>query len=322
MRISVGPYWVKNKMTKIHVAAFYHFAKLDDCQDMQSRLLKECLSEDVLGTLLLAEEGINGTIAGTPRGVSNVLAYIRSDPRLLNLVHKDSYAVQPPFLRMKVRLKKEIVTMGVPSINPNHIGGTYVKPDDWNNLISDPDVIVVDCRNDYEVEIGTFPNAVDPHTTSFREFPEWVKKNSDMFRDKKIAMFCTGGIRCEKSTAYMKAQGYGDVFHLEGGILKYLETISEEKSLWEGECFVFDERVSVGHGLKIGPYDLCHACRHTIVEEDKASLFYVQGISCPKCHGKISEKRKERFAERQKQMELAKARGEVHLGTKAVDCLK
>ncbi len=304
-------------MSEIHVAAFYHFATLEDYQDLQAPLLEKCLGENLMGTLLLAEEGINGTIAGSPEGISNVLAYIRSDPRLANLVHKDSYADEPPFLRMKVRLKKEIVTMGVPSIDPNHIVGSYVKPEDWNDLISDPDVIVVDTRNDYEVEIGTFANALDPQTTSFREFPDWVKKNGNVFGNKKIAMFCTGGIRCEKSTAFMKAQGYDEVFHLEGGILKYLETVPEEESLWEGECFVFDERVSVGHGLKVGPYDLCHACRHAVSAEDKASPLYEVGISCPKCHGTISEDRKERFAERQKQMELAKARNEVHLGSKA-----
>lgn len=312
----------KVKKTEIRVAALYHFAKLTDFEDMQAPLLEKCLAEDIMGTLLLAEEGINGTIAGSPEGIANVLAYIRSDSRLAGLVHKESYADEPPFLRMKVRLKKEIVTMGVANIDPNHIVGTYVKPEDWNDLISDPDVIVVDTRNDYEVEIGTFANAIDPHTTTFREFPAWVKKNDNVFGNKKIAMFCTGGIRCEKSTAYMKAQGYDEVFHLEGGILKYLETIPKEESLWEGECFVFDERVSVGHELKVGPYDLCHACRHAISDEDKASDKYVPGISCPKCHGTISEDRKARFAERQKQMELAEVRNEIHIGSHAASALK
>ena len=309
-------------MTEIRVAALYHFAKLDDYRELQAPLLEKCQAEDIRGTLLLAEEGINGTIAGTGKGVANVLAYIRSDPRLSNLVHKESFADEPPFLRMKVRLKKEIVSMGMPGIDPNHIVGTYVKPKDWNELISDPDVLVVDTRNDYEVEIGTFANSVDPQTTSFRQFPGWVKNNGKILGHKKIAMFCTGGIRCEKSTAYMKSQGYDEVFHLEGGILKYLETIPEEDSLWQGECFVFDERVSVGHDLKAGTYDLCHACRHAISDEDKNSTLFEPGVSCPKCHGVTSEERKTRFAERQKQMELARARGEVHLGSKAVSRLK
>ena len=309
-------------MTEIRVAALYHFARLDNYRELQAPLLEKCIAEDIRGTLLLAEEGINGTIAGTPQGVANVLAYIRSDPRLSNLVHKESFADELPFLRMKVRLKKEIVTMGMPGIDPNHIVGTYVKPEDWNELISDPDVLVVDTRNDYEVEIGTFANSVNPQTTYFRQFPDWVKNNSEVLGNKKIAMFCTGGIRCEKSTAYMKAQGFEEVFHLEGGILKYLEAIPEEDSLWQGECFVFDERVSVGHNLKAGTYDLCHACRHAISDEDKTSPLFEAGVSCPKCHGTTSQERKVRFAERQKQMELARARGEVHLGSKAASRLK
>jgi UPF0176 protein len=304
-------------MTEIRIAALYHFARLDDYRELQAPLLEKCQAEDIRGTLLLAGEGINGTIAGTEKGVANVLAYIRSDPRLSKLVHKESRADEPPFLRMKVRLKKEIVSMGVPGIDPNHIVGTYVKPGDWNELISDPDVLVVDTRNDYEVEIGTFANAVDPQTTSFRQFPDWVKNNGGILAEKKIAMFCTGGIRCEKSTAYLKSQGYDEVFHLEGGILKYLETIPEHDSLWQGECFVFDERVSVGHNLKAGTYDLCHACRHAISDEDKHSPYFEPGVSCPKCHDSTSHERKARFAERQKQMELARARGEVHLGSKA-----
>lgn len=309
-------------MTEIRVVALYHFAKLEDYQDLQAPLLEKCLAESVMGTLLLAEEGVNGTIAGAPEGVANVLAYLRSDLRLADLKHKDSYAEEPPFLRMKVRLKKEIVTMGVDGIDPNLIVGTYVKPEDWNALISDPDVVVVDTRNDYEVEIGTFAHAIDPQTTSFREFPAWVKNNGNALGNKKIAMFCTGGIRCEKSTAYLKAQGYEEVFHLEGGILKYLETVPEEKSLWQGECFVFDDRVSVGHDLKVGPYDLCHACRHVISDEDKKSPLYKPGISCPKCHGTKSEEQMERYGERQRQMELAKERDEIHLGSGAFSHLK
>jgi UPF0176 protein len=309
-------------MADICIAAFYHFVRLNDFQDIQAPLLEKCLCEDVLGTLLLAEEGINGTIAGSLSSVQNVLAYLRLDSRFSGLVYKESFAHEPPFLRMKVRLKKEIVTMGVTTIDPNQIVGTYVKPEEWNSLISDPNVVVIDTRNDYEVEIGTFVGAINPRTTSFREFPGWVKKNTEILADKKIAMFCTGGIRCEKSTAYLKELGYDEVFHLEGGILKYLETIPKETSLWEGECFVFDERVSVVSELKVGSYDLCHACRHAVSYNDKKSAQYELGISCPKCYENITQDRKKRFAERQKQMQLAKLRNDVHLGTAAAARLK
>ena len=301
-------------MTKICVAAFYHFTKLDDISVYKNLLLDKCNSLGLLGTILLASEGINGTISGSSSAISDILSFIRNDERLKNLVHKESYAEKPPFFRMKVRLKSEIVAMGVSNINPSSISGTYVKPEEWNDLISDPDVIVVDTRNNYEVEIGTFSDAINPETNSFRELPTWIKQNKKMLSRKKVAMFCTGGIRCEKSTAFMKDLGFKDVFHLEGGILKYLETIPEEKSLWRGECFVFDQRVFVGHGLKVGPYDLCHACRNAINEEDKLSPYYRLGISCPKCFGKISEERRGRFAERQKQIELAIKRKQKHLG--------
>ena len=309
-------------MSTICVAAFYHFSRLDDYKDIQPRLLKECLSEDIMGTVLLAREGINGTLAGSGKNITNILNYIRSDCRLLNLVHKVSYTEKRPFLRMKVRLKKEIITMGIPGINPENIVGTYVKPADWNNLISDPDVVVIDTRNEYEIEIGSFSNSVNPKTTSFREFPEWVNKNHSLLSDKKIAMFCTGGIRCEKSTDYLKEKGYKEVYHLEGGILKYFEETSSENSLWKGECFVFDERVSVGHDLVVGNYDLCHACRHAISTEDKASPLFELGISCPKCFQITSVDQKKRFTERQKQMDLAEARNEVHIGSKTRSRLK
>lgn len=304
-------------MSSICVVAFYHFASLDDYRDIQAPLHEKCLNEKIMGTVLLAKEGINGTIAGSKKSITNILEYIRSDGRLCDLVYKVSYTDKPPFLRMKVRLKKEIVTMGVPGINPKNIVGTYVKPVDWNDLISDPDVIVIDTRNDYEIEIGSFTNSINPKTTSFREFPEWVEENDRILSNKKIAMFCTGGIRCEKSTAYLKEKGYIDVFHLEGGILKYLEEIPAERSLWKGECFVFDDRVSVGHDLVVGNYDLCHACRHAINQEDKLSPLYKLGISCPKCYGTTSEDQKKRFTERQKQVDLAEARNEVHIGSKA-----
>ncbi len=298
------------------VAALYKFVQLDEFEAIQTPLLEKCRAEGVFGTLLLAREGINGTIAGPEESIRNILSFIAADNRIGAIEHKESWAQEIPFLRMRVRLKKEIVTMGVATVNPNITVGTYVEPEDWNDLISDPDVVVVDTRNDYEVEIGTFKRAIDPKTSSFREFPQWCEDTGVLKEKRKVAMFCTGGIRCEKSTAYLKDQGVDEVYHLKGGILKYLETIPEEESLWEGQCFVFDERVSVGHGLEQGPYDSCHACRHAIDDTDKASPQYVKGISCPKCYGKISQKQLDRFTSRQKQMELAKLRGQAHLGGK------
>ena len=309
-------------MSSVCVVAFYHFARLDYYKDIQQPLLERCLSQNIMGTVLLAQEGINGTIAGSEKNVTNILSYIRSHQRLCDLVYKKSYTEKPPFLRMKVRLKKEIVSMGVPNIDPTNIVGTYVKPADWDDFISDPDVVVIDTRNEYEIEIGSFINSVNPKTTSFREFPDWVNKNASILSNKKIAMFCTGGIRCEKSTAYLKEKGYKEVFHLQGGILKYFEETSSENSLWNGECFVFDDRVSVGHDLAVGNYDLCHACRHPISIEDKGSPLFKLGISCPKCFRGTSDDQKKRFGERQKQMELAKARGRVHIGSKAHTRLK
>ena len=234
-----------------------------------------------------------------------------------DLDHKESHAQEMPFHRMKVRLKKEIVTMGVAGIDPNDSVGTYVEPDDWNALISDPDVVVIDTRNDYEVSIGTFDGAIDPKTKSFRDFPDWVKSQSGLTPKSKVAMFCTGGIRCEKSTAYLKSLGIEEVYHLKGGILKYLETVPEQDSLWRGECFVFDQRVSVRHGLELGAYDMCHACRHPIDEEDKISPHYVPGVSCPHCYDATSAEQKSRYAERQHQVDIAEQRGQVHIGQKA-----
>ncbi|MEO0327447.1 MAG: rhodanese-related sulfurtransferase [Pseudomonadota bacterium] len=300
-------------MTQSLVVAFYKFVSLPDFTDLQADLHDCAVANSVMGTILLAHEGINGTVAGPQKGVRELLAYIRKDPRIADLEHKESWAEENPFYRMKVRLKKEIVTLGVEGVSPVSQVGEYVDPQDWNALISDPDVTVIDTRNDYEVSIGTFQGAVDPKTTSFRELPDWLDQQQSLDPDKKIAMFCTGGIRCEKSTALLKARGYENVFHLKGGILKYLETVPQEQSLWEGECFVFDQRVSVGHGLEQGPYDLCHACRHPITQEDKQTKFYAPGVSCPRCHDKMSEEQRMRFAERQKQIELAKARGENHI---------
>ncbi len=301
-------------MSAITVSALYKFVALPDFRTLQPRLLAQCKKHGVMGTLLLADEGINGTIAGSHEAITAVLDWLKADARLADLEHKESFADENPFYRMKVRLKREIVTLGVPGIDPRVTVGTYVDPKDWNALISDPDTVLIDTRNDYEVAIGTFEGAIDPKTVNFREFPAWFRENSGRFHNKpKIAMFCTGGIRCEKSTAFLKSEGYQDVFHLKGGILKYLETVPQEESLWHGECFVFDNRVSVGHGLKVGNYDLCHACRHPITHEDKRSEKYLKGVCCPHCHDTMSEERKAGFAERQKQVELADARGERHV---------
>ena len=301
-------------MSNIIVAALYKFAALPDYRAMQPGLLDFCISQGLKGTLLLAEEGINGTVAGSREGIDALIAYLRSDVRFADLEHKESFADAMPFYRMKVRLKKEIVTLGVPGINPNNKVGTYVAPENWNALISDPDVVVVDTRNGYEYDIGTFRGAIDPHTTTFREFPDYVSKNLDPAKHKKVAMFCTGGIRCEKASSFMLEQGFDEVYHLQGGILKYLENVPAEESLWEGECFVFDQRVAVGHGLELGIYDQCHACRHPVSPEEMASDQYVEGVSCPHCFDTLSEEKRASVAERQKQMELALKRGMAHIG--------
>lgn len=302
-------------MSHIVVAALYKFADLLDYREMQASLLDFCLEQGIKGTLLLAEEGINGTVAGSRSAIAALLERLHADVRLADLEHKESYADTMPFYRMKVRLKKEIVTLGVPGINPNKKVGTYVVPEDWNALISDPDVVVVDTRNGYEYDIGTFRGAADPHTGTFREFPEYVRNNLDPARHKKVAMFCTGGIRCEKASSYMLEQGFEQVYHLQGGILKYLEKIPAEESLWRGECFVFDQRVAVGHGLKVGVHEQCHACRYPITPEDMLSAQYVEGVSCPHCFGTLSEEKRARAAERQKQTELALRQGRSHLGS-------
>lgn len=295
------------------VAAFYKFVALPDYKEIQQGILNAAISNEVMGTILLASEGINGTVSGSEKGVRALLDFIKSDERIADLEHKESWAEENPFYRMKVRLKKEIVTLGVEGVSPTKKVGDYIEAQDWNDFINDPDVVVVDTRNDYEVAIGTFKGALDPQTTSFRDLPKWVEDQDNLLKGKKIAMFCTGGIRCEKSTSFMKEQGYGDVYHLKGGILKYLETVKEEDSLWEGECFVFDQRVSVGHGLEQGPYDLCHACRYPITQEDKKSEFYAKGVSCPRCYDKQSTRQRTRFIERQRQVDLAKMRGEKHI---------
>jgi len=299
---------------KYLVAALYHFARVESPEAIPDPLFDFCKSQGVKGTLLLAREGINGTIAGAEGCVRAVLAYLRALPNLSALEHKESWADAEPFLRMKVKLKKEIVTMGVPEIDPSRYAGTYVQAQDWNALINDPEVLLVDTRNEYEVRVGSFEGAVNPHIDTFAEFPAWIQNEENRQGKKKIAMFCTGGIRCEKSTAYLRQQGFDEVYHLKGGILKYLEEVPPEQSQWQGECFVFDERVTVGHGLVPGPYDLCRACRQPISEEDKASPLFVHGVSCPHCHGKHDENKLRGFAERQKQIALSNARGQRHVG--------
>lgn len=301
-------------MADIIVAALYRFVTLDDYHELREPLLRFCLDRDVRGTLLLAREGINGTIAGTREAIDEVLSHLRADPRLVALEAKESVDSAQPFYRMKVKLKKEIVTLGVEGIDPNQVVGTYVKPQDWNALISDPEVLLIDTRNDYEVEIGTFRGAVDPQTKTFREFPDYVKQNVEPSKHKKVAMFCTGGIRCEKASSYMKQQGFEEVYHLEGGILKYLEETPPEQSLWQGECFVFDNRVTVKHDLSAGSFDQCHGCRRPISEQDKQSEFYEKGVACPHCFDQLSDEQKARFRERQKQVELAKQRQQPHIG--------
>jgi UPF0176 protein len=302
-------------MSQIVVSALYKFARLNNFELLRKPLLKLMEEHQVKGTLLLAKEGINGTIAGDRKGIDTLLAWLRSDPRLADIQTKESYEQDMPFYRSKVKLKKEIVTMGVENIDPKKIVGTYVKPQDWNALISDPNVMLIDTRNDYEVKIGGFKNAINPETETFREFPQYVKDNLNPDKHKKVAMYCTGGIRCEKSTAFLKEQGFEEVFHLQGGVLKYLEEIPAEQSLWQGECFVFDNRVAVNHNLKKGQYDQCYACRYPITEEEKNSAQYEQGVSCPHCYNNVSERQRQRFLEREKQVKLAKLRGEDHIGS-------
>ena len=303
---------------EILVAALYKFVEIDDLLSLQSNLYEICEKNNIMGTILIANEGINGTISGKTNEINQTISLLKSDKRFTNIEIKYSSTDKQPFHRMKVRLKKEIVTIGLPKINPNKKVGTYVKPDDWNDLISDPNVVVIDTRNKYETKIGTFQNALDPETSSFREFPDWVKKfkSSKENANKKIAMFCTGGIRCEKASSLMKEEGFENVYHLQGGILKYLETIDKENSLWNGECFVFDQRVCLTDELEVGSYKMCFACRMPITEEEMQNEKYIEGISCIYCYDKTTKEKKERFGSRQRQILLAKERGEKHLGGK------
>ena len=300
------------------IAAFYKFVDWNNLKKKKSDIEKLCLKNNIVGTILLANEGINGTIAGSEESVLAVIQGLKDDPLLLDIEPKFSKAEGEIFKRMKVRFKKEIVSMGMENIRPANLKGKTVKASDWNALISNPKTLVIDTRNQYECAIGTFKGSLDPKTKSFREFPKWSKNNLKALMKKegktKVAMFCTGGIRCEKASSYLLGEGIEQVYQLEGGILKYLENISSDESLWEGECFVFDERVSIQHGLVEGNYSMCHACRMPIDDDDMKSKKYSEGISCPHCYATHSEERKERFAERQKQIKLAKIRNEKHLG--------
>ena len=295
------------------IVALYHFTRFENHFDLREPLQEKCNTLGIRGSLLLATEGINGTIAGTSERIEKILCYIKNMPGCADLEYKTSVSKLPPFPRMKVKLKKEIVTMGQPNIDPKARVGHYIDPSDWNTLVNDPNVVVIDTRNEYEVDIGTFKGAINPHTRSFREFPTWWEKNKEKFQNKRIAMFCTGGIRCEKSTNYLIGQGVENVSHLKGGILKYLEETPKEESEWKGDCFVFDARVSVGHELKEGRHELCYACRQPILPQDKKLSEYEHGVSCHKCKNKTTETDKSRFRERQKQIKLSRKRRQKHM---------
>ena len=301
------------------VAAFYQFASLNNILSLQTELKKLCQRNEIFGTILLASEGINGTVAGKQSSINCLFKWLGEQPSFSEIQVKYSNSDSQAFNRLKVRIKKEIVTMGKTDINPNNVVGTYIKPENWNDFINDPETLIIDTRNDYEIAIGTFKNSTNPQTQSFREFPDWVKTELDTLPDnkrpKQIAMFCTGGIRCEKASSYLVQKGYENIFHLEGGILKYLETIPETDSTWLGDCFVFDQRVSVEHGLAPGKYKMCHACRLPLAPEDLKSKNYQPGVSCPKCYGSHTPEQQKRFKERQYQVELAKERGVTHIGT-------
>ena len=299
---------------KFIIAALYKFVKLPDFRELRQPLLERCNDLRLKGTFLLAPEGINGAVAGSREGVDCILDYFRSEPRFADLVHRESRAAECPFHRMKVKLKQEIVSLGVAGVDPQNLSGRYVEPEDWNTEISRPDTLVLDVRNEYESGIGGFKNAVAPHTETFREFPEYVQQNLNPAQHSRVAMFCTGGIRCEKASSYLLSRGFREVLQLQGGILNYLEKIDRKDSLWEGECFVFDSRVAVNHDLGEGDYEQCFACRQPITEQDMASEKYQPGVSCPRCHDELTPAQRHRFSERQRQVELAQSRGKKHIG--------
>ncbi len=296
------------------IAALYKFLRLPDFRELKRPLLDRCNDLRLRGTFLLAPEGINGAVAGSTEGVDGILDYLRAEPRFADLVHKESRAAACPFHRMKVKLKQEIVSLGVEGVDAQHLSGRYVQPEHWNTEISRPDTLVLDVRNEYESGIGGFKNAVAPHTETFREFPEYVQQNLDPAEHPRVAMFCTGGIRCEKASSYLLSRGFREVLQLHGGILNYLEKIDRKDSLWEGECFVFDSRVAVNHDLGEGDYEQCFACRRPITEQDMTAEKYQPGVSCPRCYDELTAEQRERFSERQRQVELAESRGEKHIG--------
>ena len=296
------------------IAALYKFLRLPDFRELKRPLLDRCNGLRLRGTFLLAPEGINGAVSGSREGVDGILTYLRSEPRFADLVHKESRAAECPFHRMKVKLRQEIVSLGIEGVDPQNLSGKYVEPDDWNTEISRPDTLVLDVRNEYESGIGGFKNAVAPHTETFREFPEYVQQNLHPAEHPRVAMFCTGGIRCEKASSYLLSRGFREVLQLQGGILNYLEKIDRKDSLWQGECFVFDGRVAVNHDLGEGDYEQCFACRRPLSEDDMASEKYQPGVSCPRCYDELTTEQRERFSERQRQVELAQSRGEKHIG--------
>ncbi len=305
----------ETESTKIVLATMYKFIRLPDFRELRGKLLRVCEKQSLKGTLILAKEGINGTVAGTREGIDNILYFLKQDSRFLDLEHKESFVSKIPFYRMKVRLKKEIVTMGISDTYPNQLNGTKVDYEEWNKLISNPDVLVIDTRNEYEHEIGTFENAISPNTKTFKEFPDFVKNKLAVDKHKKIAMFCTGGIRCEKAVNYMLKQGYEDVYHLNGGILKYLKEVKKEENLWQGDCFVFDGRVAIDKNLEQSNYKQCFACRMPLSESDLQSNKYEQGISCSHCIEEMTNKKYKRVSERQRQIELSeKRRQQQHIG--------
>ena len=303
-------------MSRFVIATFYQFADFPATVEMQKKVKAKAQENSIIGSILLAKEGVNGTIAGERIQVDAMLAYLRSFDGFSTMEHKESLSELPPFKRLKVRLRQELISLGDPSVDPRKKVGTYVDASEWNDLIDRPDVTLIDTRNDFEVAIGTFQGAVDPKTDCFKSFPEYVEQNLDPDRHPRVAMFCTGGIRCEKATSYLIEKGFKEVYHLRGGILKYLEEIPEEQSKWEGECFVFDERVSVDHNLERGSYDACWGCGRPLSEKDQASPLYEKGVACPACHPTLTEAQKAAFRERQYQIEHAQARNEKHLGPK------
>ncbi len=296
------------------VAAFYKFSRLSQSEALQAPLLAALIGNGIKGSVLLAAEGINGTIAGLPTSIDKALIALEKITEIEGIEAKFASVSTMPFKRMKVRLKKEIVTIGNVKANPTEKVGTYVEPQDWNALVNDPDVILIDTRNSYEVGVGTFKGAIDPHTESFGEFPNYVREHLHNQKHKKVAMFCTGGIRCEKASSFMLNEGFENVFHLKGGILKYLEVVAQAESTWEGACFVFDERVAVEHGLKVSDYSLCHGCMNPVSAEDRVSEKYEKGVCCPACADRLTEKQKASNRQRQRQMDLAKAKGAKHMG--------